>query len=86
MADNNRWLKIFWISVVVAYALMFLLFFNRVGITDNDQFLTFHSLQYWNSQLFGIAEPWCPVLCGGISIGADPLIPKLSDSGGVKTP
>jgi hypothetical protein len=73
-----KWLKILAISIPAAYAVIGLAFFNHIGRRDHSQFLAFYSIQYWNARLFNIADQWTPVMCGGLSIGADPQIPKLS--------
>jgi hypothetical protein len=72
------WIRLFWIGIAAFYAALFLFFFNRVGLNDNDQFLMFHELQFWNSNLFGFSKQWTPMLVGGISMAGDPQIPLLS--------
>jgi hypothetical protein len=51
---------------------------RRVGVADYDQFLVFDELQYWNANLFGASKQWAPVLCGGVSIAAEPQVPFAS--------
>jgi hypothetical protein len=76
--ERQRWLIALWLAVPLAYLLVILLLASRVGIKDHDQHLVFHSLQYWNSRLFGIAKQWTPVMCGGLSMAADPQVPVFS--------
>lgn len=71
-------LAAFLISIPLAYALIFALSWNRVGLKDHDQFLVFHELQYWNADLFAWEKEWTPLLGGGLSLAADPQVPFLS--------
>ena len=76
--DGAFWMRCFWVGIAAFYAALFLFFFNRVGLNDNDQFLMFHELQFWNSRLFGFSKQWSPMLVGGISLAGDPQVPFLS--------
>jgi hypothetical protein len=66
------------IGVVALYVLFFVIFFRRSGPRDGDQFLVFHSLQYWNAALFGIAKQWTPLMCSGLSLAGEPQVPFMS--------
>ena len=55
-----------------------LVFANRIGTADYDQFLVFHELQYWNATLFGLAKEWTPVMCSGLSLAGEPQVPFAS--------
>ena len=72
------WLRVFWIGIPAAYALLLLVGWDRVGNEDHDLFLALHSLQYWNAHLFGLVKQWAPVLCGGFPLAGDPQVPVLS--------
>lgn len=73
-----RWLRVLTGGIVVGYVLFFALFWDRTGPGDSDQYLVFHSLQYWNAQLFGLAKQWTPVMCSGLSMAGEPQIPFMS--------
>jgi len=75
---GRRWLGLFSIGIVVVYGLLFILFLNRSGPRDHDQFLVFHELQLWNSSLFGLAKQWSPVMCSGLSLAGEPQVPFMS--------
>ncbi len=75
---GRLWIRLFWMGIAGFYFALFALFFNRVGLNDNDQFLMFHELQFWNARLFGFSKQWTPVLIGGISLAGDPQVPLLS--------
>ena len=66
------------IGVVALYALFFIIFFRQSGPRDGDQYLVFHSLQYWNAALFGIAKQWTPLMCSGLSLAGEPQVPFMS--------
>jgi hypothetical protein len=74
----RRWAYAFVVSIPAIYALIFLVFWNRVGPRDYDQFFVFHELQYWNASLFGLAKNWTPVMCSGLSLAAEPQVPFAS--------
>jgi hypothetical protein len=65
-------------GILTVYAITFILFFGRSGPRDGDQFLVFHSLQYWNASLFGVAKQWTPVMCAGLSLAGEPQVPFMS--------
>jgi hypothetical protein len=73
-----KWLRALILGIVIAYVLFFALFWRQVGPDDSDQFLVFHTLQYWNSELFGLAKQWTPILCSGLSMAGEPQIPFMS--------
>jgi hypothetical protein len=75
---GRRWLGFFSIGIVAVYGLLFLLFLNRSGPKDQDQFLVFHELQLWNTTLFGLAKQWSPVMCSGLSLAGEPQVPFMS--------
>lgn len=77
-ASGSRWLKLMSVGILTVYATNFILYFGRLGPRDGDQFLVFHSLQYWNASLFGIAKQWTPVMCAGLSMAGEPQIPFMS--------
>jgi hypothetical protein len=54
------------------------LFWRKAGPGDADQYLVFHTLQYWNAGLFGLAKQWTPLLCSGLSMAGEPQIPFMS--------
>ncbi len=72
----------------IAYALAFgiaavnvliqIVFLNKVGYADWDQFVTLHLIQQWNHHYFGLAKHWNPLMGGGMSLGGDPQVPVLS--------
>jgi hypothetical protein len=74
----RKWLRALTVGIVIAYVLFFALFWRQVGPDDSDQFLVFHTLQYWNSELFGLAKQWTPILCSGLSMAGEPQIPFMS--------
>jgi hypothetical protein len=74
----TRWLTALVIGVVALYVLFFIVFFRHSGPRDGDQFLVFHSLQYWNAALFGIAKQWTPLMCSGLSLAGEPQVPFMS--------
>jgi hypothetical protein len=73
-AGARRVLLAFPIAVLLAYAILLALFFDRVGLRDNDHAVAAHHQQYWNQQLFGIARQWSPLMCGGLSLAANPFV------------
>jgi hypothetical protein len=75
---GERWLSVLSIGIVVVYLLVFLSSLLRAGARDHDQFLVFHELQYWNSQLFGLAKQWTPLMCSGLSLAGEPQVPFMS--------
>jgi hypothetical protein len=54
------------------------LFWHKTGPGDADQYLVFHTLQYWNAGLFGLAKQWTPLMCSGLSMAGEPQIPFMS--------
>jgi hypothetical protein len=76
--SSRRWLNVLSGGILTVYAITFILFFRRSGPRDGDQFLVFHSLQYWNASLFGIAKQWTPVMCAGLSMAGEPQVPFMS--------
>jgi len=40
--------------------------------------LVFHSLQYWNASMFGMAKQWTPLMCSGLSMAGEPQVPFMS--------
>jgi len=74
----TRWLTALVIGVAALYALFFIIFFRQSGPRDGDQYLVFHSLQYWNAALFGIAKQWTPLMCSGLSLAGEPQVPFMS--------
>ncbi len=86
-ADPNRQLTTkaltpislaFSLSVLGVYFGVMIVFWDRVGALDWDQFATFHLIQEWNYHLFGIVKHWNPLLGGGMSLGGDPQVPVAS--------
>jgi len=77
-AAARRWLSGLSFGILAVYGLFFLLSWNRSGPRDGDQFLVFHTLQYWNSSMFGIAKQWTPLLCSGLSMAGEPQVPFMS--------
>lgn len=76
----RRWLGALSVGIIVTYALFFVHFFGRSGPRDGDQFLVFHSLQYWNAAMFGLAKQWTPLMCSGLSMAGEPQVPFMSFS------
>src|SRR6202048_678180 len=74
----QRWLRVLSLGISAVYGVFFILFWNRSGPRDGDQFLVFHSLQYWNASMFGIAKQWTPLMCSGLSMAGEPQIPFMS--------
>jgi len=77
---GERWLSALSIGIVAIYVLLFLTSLPLSGPKDHDQFLVFHELQYWNSQLFGLAKQWTPLMCSGLSLAGEPQVPFMSMS------
>ena len=77
-ALGRRWIWAFSIGIVAVYLLLFVIYLRRGGPRDADQFLVFHSLQYWNAQLFGLAKQWTPLMCSGLSLAGEPQVPFMS--------
>ena len=77
-APAQSWLRALCIGVAGTYCLFFVVFATRVGPVDQDQFLVFHELQYWNAMLFGLAKQWTPVMCSGLSLAGEPQVPFMS--------
>jgi hypothetical protein len=77
-STGRRWIEIFTVAILFSFALTLGILGNRIGSTDLDQFLVFHELQYWNSQLFDGSKQWCPLMCSGLSLAAEPQVPVLS--------
>ena len=75
---TRRWLTALIVGILVEYLLFFALFWDRTGPGDADQYLVFHTLQYWNAQAFGLAKQWTPLLCSGLSMAGEPQIPFMS--------
>ena len=76
--EARRWLLGLSVGVVVAYLALFLSLLWKVGPVDQDQFLVFHELQFWNSSFFGISKQWTPLMCGGLSLAGEPQVPFMS--------
>ena len=76
--SSRRWLGVMSGGILTVYAITFIIFFGRSGPRDGDQFLVFHSLQYWNASLFGVAKQWTPVMCAGLSLAGEPQVPFMS--------
>src|ERR1700736_2956972 len=74
----RRWLSALSLGIVTVYGLFYAVFLGRSGPKDGDQFLVFHSLQYWNASMFGIAKQWTPLLCSGLSMAGEPQVPFMS--------
>jgi hypothetical protein len=74
----KRWSLAFTLAIPAVYGLVLIVFSQRVGAHDYDQFLVFHELQYWNSSLFGLAKQWTPVMCSGLSLAGEPQVPFAS--------
>jgi hypothetical protein len=74
----RRWLSALSLGIVAIYAVFYVVFLSRSGPKDGDQFLVFHSLQYWNASMFGIAKQWTPLMCSGLSMAGEPQVPFMS--------
>src|SRR6202048_3312527 len=74
----RRWLSALSLGIVTVYGLFYGVFLGRSGPKDGDQFLVFHSLQYWNASMFGIAKQWTPLMCSGLSLAGEPQVPFMS--------
>src|SRR6266849_2488088 len=74
----RRWLSALSSGIVAVYALFYAIFLSQSGPKDGDQFLVFHSLQYWNATMFGLAKQWTPLMCAGLSMAGEPQIPFMS--------
>jgi hypothetical protein len=74
----RRWLSALSLGIVTIYAVFYVVFLSRSGPKDGDQFLVFHSLQYWNASMFGIAKQWTPLMCSGLSMAGEPQVPFMS--------
>src|SRR5882762_10499352 len=74
----RRWLSALSLGIVTVYAVFYVVFLSRSGPKDGDQFLVFHSLQYWNASMFGIAKQWTPLMCSGLSMAGEPQVPFMS--------
>jgi len=48
------WLMALSLAIIGIYCAFFIVFLGRTGPRDADQFLVFHSLQYWNATMFGL--------------------------------
>jgi hypothetical protein len=75
---GRRWLNALIAGVVGVYGLFFIIFFTQSGPKDGDQFLVFHTLQFWNTAMFGIAKQWTPLMCSGLSMAGEPQVPFMS--------
>src|SRR3979490_3051587 len=74
----RRWLSALSFGIVTIYAVFYVVFLTRSGPKDGDQFLVFHSLQYWNASMFGIAKQWTPLMCSGLSMAGETHMPFMS--------
>ncbi len=74
----RRWLSALSLGIVAVYVLFYAVFLSKSGPKDGDQFLVFHSLQYWNASMFGIAKQWTPLMCSGLSMAGEPQVPFMS--------
>src|ERR1700682_2724679 len=74
----RRWLSALSLGIVTVYAVFYVVFLSRSGPKDGDQFLVFHSLQYWNASMFGMAKQWTPLMCSGLSLAGEPQVPFMS--------
>jgi len=66
------------LAIIGIYCAFFIAFLGRTGPRDADQFLVFHSLQYWNATMFGLDKQWTPLMCAGLSMAGEPQIPFMS--------
>jgi hypothetical protein len=76
--EARRWLYVLSRGIVFVYIGLFLLLLDKVGPEDQDQFLVFHELQFWNNAFFGMAKQWTPLMCGGLSLAGEPQVPFMS--------
>jgi hypothetical protein len=74
----RRWLCALSSGIVAVYALFYVVFLSQSGPKDGDQFLVFHSLQFWNASMFGLAKQWTPLMCSGLSMAGEPQVPFMS--------
>src|SRR5580692_2391743 len=74
----RRWLSALSLGIVAVYAVFYVVFLSQSGPKDGDQYLVFHSLQYWNSSMFGMAKQWTPLMCSGFSMAGEPQVPFMS--------
>ena len=74
----RRWLCALSLGIVAVYALFYVVFLSQSGPKDGDQYLVFHSLQYWNASMFGMAKQWTPLMCSGLSMAGEPQVPFMS--------
>ena len=74
----RRWSRAFIFAIPAIYLAALVIFADRIGPSDYDQFLVFHELQYWNATLFGPAKQWSPVMCSGLSLAGEPQVPFAS--------
>src|SRR5258708_12667487 len=72
------WLMVLSMAIIMIYGVFFITFLGQTGPRDADQFLVFHSLQYWNATMFGLAKQWTPLMCAGLSMAGEPQIPFMS--------
>jgi hypothetical protein len=75
---QRRWLSALSLGIVTVYGIFYLVFLSQSGPKDGDQFLVFHSLQYWNASMFGMAKQWTPLMCSGLSMAGEPQVPFMS--------
>src|ERR1700733_12027123 len=74
----RRWLSALSLGIVAVYGLFYVVFLSQSGPKDGDQYLVFHSLQYWNASMFGMAKQWTPLMCSGLSMAGEPQVPFMS--------
>ena len=74
----RAWLIVLASAIIVIYGVFFITFLGHTGPRDADQFLVFHSLQFWNATMFGLAKQWTPLMCAGLSMAGEPQIPFMS--------
>ncbi len=72
----QHWLSALSSGIVLAYTIFYVVSLSHSGPKDGDQYLVFHSLQYWNASMFGIAKQWTPLMCSGLSMAAEPRTPS----------
>src|ERR1700682_4206904 len=75
---SQRWLCALSLGIVGIYSLFFIVFFAQSGPKDGDQYLVFHSLQYWNASMFGMAKQWTPLMCSGLSMAGETPVTFMS--------